>query len=47
MDTLEGIIKQVIIDIHEKKKKRPDSNLILCEAEVDREGFSRQIGTIQ
>ena len=34
MDTLEDIIKQVIIDIREKKKKKPDSNLILREAEV-------------
>ena len=34
MDTLEDIIKQVITDIREKKKKKPDSNLILREAEV-------------
>ena len=34
MDTLEDIIKQVITDVREKKKKKPDSNLILREAEV-------------
>ena len=34
MDTLEDIIKQVIIDIREKKKKIPDSNLILREGKV-------------
>lgn len=34
MDTLEDIIKQVITDIREKKKKKPDSNLILREAEA-------------
>ena len=33
-DILEDIIKQVIIDIQEKKKKAPYSNLILREAEV-------------
>ena len=33
MDTSENIIKQVITDIREKKKKKPDMNLILREAE--------------
>ena len=33
MDTLEDIIKQVITDIREKKKKKPDTNFILREAE--------------
>ena len=34
MHTLEDIIKQVITDIRETKKKKPDSNIILREAEV-------------
>ena len=33
MDTLEDIIKQVIIDIREKKKKKPDTKFTLREAE--------------
>ena len=33
MDLLEGIIKQVIIDIREKKRKKPDTKFILREAE--------------
>ena len=43
-------IKQVIIDIREKKKKRPGSNLILRETWPklqDREGCSRQNGSRQ
>ena len=34
IDTLEDIIKQVITDIREEKKKKPYSNLILHEGEV-------------
>ena len=33
MDTLEDIIKQGITDIREKKKKKPDTNFILHDAE--------------
>ena len=33
MDTLEDIIKQVIIDIREKKRKKADTKFILREAE--------------
>ena len=34
MNTLEDIAKQVMIGIREKKKDKPDSNLILREAEI-------------
>ena len=33
MDALEDIIKHVITDIREKKKKKSDMNVILLEAE--------------